>query len=105
MLQCVAGPIDREVPPPRVMLRREFKGLTVADLLQHEIADRLPGKARSALQHLLRGDLEAAERSLPGEFAPLLRGPGHVRRSRRKLVLWLTASAIGAAAIAVWHWF
>jgi hypothetical protein len=105
VLQRVAGPIDRSVPPPRVTLRREFKGLTVADLLQHETAERLPGRVRSALLHLERGDLRAAEQALPGEFRPLLQGPGHVRRARRRLVLWLTAAAIGVAAIVAWQWF
>ena len=104
-LQRVAGPIDGREPPPRVTLRREFKGPTVADLLHHEIAERLPGRARSALQHLQRGDLQAAERALPGEWAPLLEGPGHARRARHRLVLWLTAVAIGAAAFVAWHWF
>jgi len=88
-----------------VILRREFKGLTVADLLQHETAARLPGRARSALHHLLRGDLRAAESALPGEFTPVLQGPGHHRHARGPLVLWLTALAIGAAALAASQWF
>jgi hypothetical protein len=104
-LQRVAGPIDGTAPPLRVTLRREFKGLTVADLLHHEIAERLPGRARSALQHLQRGDLRSAEQALPGEWAPLLQGPGHARRARRRLVLWLTAITIGACAIVAWQWF
>jgi len=87
------------------MLRREFKGLTVADLLQHETAERLPGRARSALHNLLRGDLRGAEAALPGEFTPVLQGPGHHRRNRASLVAWLTAIAIGAAAIAAAQWF
>src|SRR5689334_5651250 len=81
-------------PPPAVRLVREFKGLTVADLLRDELAARLPGQVRSALRHVERGDFEAAERALPGEFAPVLRGPGHFRRERR---LWF--AIVGLAVV------
>jgi hypothetical protein len=55
---------------------------------------RLPGQVRSALRHIERGDFAAAERALPGEWAPVLPGPG--RRRRR----WLLPVAVLAAAVA-----
>ena len=101
-LRAVA-PVAGDEPPPAVRLVREFKGLTVADLLRDELAARLPGQVRSALRHIERADFAAAERALPGEFAPVLRGPGHVRRLRR---LWFAvvglAAVLTAMAIAAW---
>jgi hypothetical protein len=91
LLTRVDGPLAGQPNPPTVTLHREFKGLTVADLLRSEIVDRLPGQVRSALQHLQRGDFAAAERALPGEFAPVLPGPGHRRAERRAAWLWLAA--------------
>jgi hypothetical protein len=73
-LRAVDGPVHGSVPPPAVRLVREFKGLTVADLLRDELVERLPGQVRSALHHAERGDWRAAEQALPGEFAPLLVG-------------------------------
>ena len=98
-VDAVAG----DEPPPAVRLVREFKGLTVADLLRDELAARLPGQVRSALRHIERADFAAAERALPGEFAPVLRGPGHFRRERR---LWFAfvglAAVLTAMVIAAW---
>lgn len=104
-LRAVAGPLGPSEPPPAVRLWREFKGLTVADLLREDIVERLPGQVRSALRHLDRGDLAAAERSLPGEFAPLLAGPGHRRGSRRALVAFVFLAAVlaGAAVAALFR--
>ena len=85
-------------PPPPVKLRREFKGLTVADLMRDEIVRRLPGQVCSALEHVENGDWEAAERALPGHFATVLAGPGH-RRPRRRA--WLAIVAVAAVAVAV----
>lgn len=87
-----------------VQLRREYKGLTVADLQRDEIVDRLPGQVRSALHHLQRGDYAAAERALPGEFRPLLRGPGG-QKARTPLVLWLCVTAVLAATAVASRWF
>ncbi|MBL8731765.1 MAG: hypothetical protein JNN13_05310 [Planctomycetes bacterium] len=101
-LRLVGGRREAGVgPPPPVALRREFKGLTVADLLRDEIVDKLPGQARSALHHLERGDHAAAERALPGSFAPVLSGPWRRRRERRLLVALVVIAAIaGASAVA-----
>ncbi len=81
--------------PPTVRLVREFKGLTVADLLRDEIVERLPGQARHVLRQIERGDLAAAERALPGEFAPVLAGPAP-KRARR----WVLIAVVGLAAVA-----
>lgn len=105
VLQRVSGPLGRAEPPPDVHLHREFKGLTVADLLRHEVVDRLPGQVRSALHHLQRGDLQAAERAMPGEFAPILPGPGHRRAERLAMVFWLSILAVVTAAVAAAWWF
>lgn len=103
LLQPVVGPVEGKEPPPPITLHREFKGLTVADLLQPDVAERLPGRARSALQHLQRGDLAAAEAALPGQWAPVLAGPGH-RRNHRRLLGWLVAAAVASAALAAAQW-
>ena len=103
-LRCVDGPVTGAEPPPHVHLRREFKGLTVADLLRPEIVDRLPGQVRSVIHHLQRGDLQAAEQAMPGEFAPVLQGPGHGRASQRLLGRSLFVGVVLAIALA-WWWF
>lgn len=86
-------------PVPEIRVRREFKGLTVADLHREEIARRLPGQVRSALQHLENGDEKAAEQAMPGHFAKVLAGPGHKRRHRARsfLIVGLVAVATGCA--------
>lgn len=84
-------------------LRREFKGLTVADLHRDEVADRLPGQVRSALQHLENGDLAAAEHSLPGEFGRVLEGPGSRRRARHGWFVLVGVLAI-ATGVFVANW-
>jgi hypothetical protein len=101
-LVAVVGPRQPTEPPPSVRLRREFKGLTVADLQRDEVVERLPGQVRSALRHLQRGDVAAAERALPGEFAPVLAGPGHRRPSRRVLVAAIVGLILLAAVLARW---
>jgi len=89
--------------PPEVRLRREFKGLTVADLERDDVVARLPGQVRSALRHLRRGDLAAAEQALPGEFARVLAGPGHrAAAPRRVAVAVVVLAVIAAAAGAYW---
>lgn len=103
-LRCVDGPLPGAEPPPHVHLRREFKGLTVADLLRPEIVDRLPGQVRSVIHHLQRGDLQAAEQAMPGDFAPVLRGPGHGRLSRRLFGRSLFFGVVLSIAVA-WWWF
>jgi hypothetical protein len=100
----VDGPRPNAEPPPVVRLRREFKGLTVADLQRDEIVERLPGQVRSALRHLQRGDEAAAERALPGEFAPVLAGPGHRPPGRRVLAAAVVVLAM-LAAVAAANWF
>jgi len=113
-LRRVDGPIDgsAEVPgsAPAVNLLREYKGLTVADLLRDEIVDRLPGQVRTAVHHLQQGDYAAAERALPGEFtvgesAPMLRGPGSERRTSHRLVFWLVTTAALVAGTLASYWF
>lgn len=102
-LRAVVGPLGPVEPPPPTKLRREFKGLTVADLCCAELVEQLPGRVRSALRHLERGDLAAAERVLPGEFAPVLPGPGHRRRrASRRVVVVLLLAAIAATAAVTW---
>ncbi len=93
----VSGPSGGSEPPPEVRLRREFKGPTVADLTRGEVAEQLPGQVRRAVHHIQRGDFAAAERALPGHFAPVFAGPGHRRQPRRFLLVALTALAVLAA--------
>ncbi|MEO6594229.1 MAG: hypothetical protein ABIP94_05705 [Planctomycetota bacterium] len=99
-LRRVEGPMGDPEPPTTLRLRREFKGLTVADLLRDEIVERLPGQVRSALRSVQAGDFAAAERALPGEFATVLPGPGHRRGERRRSVLLLMLVAALAAMLA-----
>lgn len=75
-------------------LYREFKGLTLGDVLRAEIAASLPGKVRTAARHVEHGDLAAALDELPGQFAPVLRGPGRAHRFRRRLLAGLLFGAI-----------
>ena len=103
-LRAVQGPVptapEASGPPP-VRLRREFKGLTVADIQLEEVARILPGQVRSALAWIERGDLGAAERALPGQLATIIEGPGHGRRPRGAgvVVTTLLASLIAAAIV------
>lgn len=87
-------------------LHREWKGLTVADLLRDEVVERLPGQVLSALAHIENGEWAAADRALPGEHGPILVGPGHQRRARRAwgLAIAVALAAI-VAAVAVWSWW
>lgn len=103
-LHAVSGPAAAADPAPAPRLWREWKGLTVADLLRTEIAERLPGQVRSALHHLQRGDLRAAEAALPGEFAKVLPGPGRRRAARARRLGALAAAVAAAAALAAWWW-
>ena len=102
-LCAVQGPMptDDACAPPPVRLRREFKGLTVADLQLEDVARRLPGQVWSALEHLERGDYAAAERALPGQLATIIEGPGHGRtsQSRRGLLLALVVASLAAAVV------
>ncbi len=104
-LRRVEGPIEVVGGPPPISLLREYKGLTVADLLRADIVDRLPGQVRTAMHHLPRGALAAAERSLPGEFAPLLPGPGAARRTPSRFVIWVLVTAVLLAATLASYWF
>lgn len=103
-LRAVDGPVHGRPPAaPPVRLLREFKGLTVADLLREELADRLPGQVRSALSAMEQGDWRAAEQAMPGAFAPVLPGPGHAPSSPRPRVLLLAlVGALVGVAFAVW---
>lgn len=106
-LRAVQGPLppDAGDAPPPVRLRREFKGLTVADLQREDVARLLPGVLRSALSYIEAGDYAAAERALPGQLATVHDGPGHQRRARRAWVvpLVVSLSALGAlACVACW---
>jgi hypothetical protein len=102
-LTALEGQAQPPETAPEVRLRREFKGLTVADLERDDVVARLPGRVRSALRHLRRGDLAAAEQALPGEFAPLLAGPGHrVAAPRRFAAAVVVLLMVAAAAGAYW---
>jgi hypothetical protein len=95
------------VPERSVRLHREWYGLTVADLLRPDLAERLPGQVRSALRDLERGDLAAADRNLPEACAPVLPGPGHRRTERRRarlLAVWLVV-LLAAATVGLLAWF
>lgn len=94
-----SGLATGDLPPVRLV--REFKGPTVADLLRDEFAARLPGQAWSALRRIEDGDFAAAEAALPGEFAPILPGPGGRARGRRWRALILVAVLAFAAAAVV----
>lgn len=88
--------------PFEVRLRREFKGLTVSELVTDlSLSERLPGQVRSALERIEEGDLAAADQLLPGRFGSVLAGPGH-RRVGRLHMRWLLLSlAVLAAVVAV----
>ena len=106
-LRAVHGPLPSEAgdAPPPVRLRREFKGLTVADVQRDVLALLLPGVVRSALSYIEAGDYAAAERALPGQMATVHDGPGHRRRARRAWVAPLAVflGALGAlACVACW---
>lgn len=88
-----------------VHLLREYKGLTVADLLRDEIVDHLPGQVRTALHHIQRGDFAAADRALPGDFPPVLQGPRRGTPSRLPLLSWLLLTAVFAAVALASLWF
>ena len=85
----------------KVRLRREFKGLTVRDLIADlGLDEQVPGRVQGALDHIARGDLAAAERTLPGHFATVLQGPGHRSSHYRRLrVRWIVLVALAAAAV------
>lgn len=106
-LETLVGGGGRRDPSVPVRLVREFKGLTVDELMADErIAEMLPGRVRAALQQIERGDLGAAERALPGEFGAVLPGPWHERRRRRLLRTtwpWLVLTA-AAALLLWWSW-
>ncbi len=102
-LRRVDGVAGDRPPSPEVRLYREFKGLTVADLLRAEIAERLPGQVRRALHHLERGDLAAADEVLPGAFPPILAGPGSARIARRRWRrLALVVAFVASASATLW---
>lgn len=93
------GPLRGEggVAAVEVRLRREFKGLTVRDLLADQGLDEaLPGRVQSALEHIRRGDFASAERELPGAFGVVLEGPGRKLR-RRRFALWIVVCALAVA--------
>ena len=99
-LRRVDGPLDGSVARPSVRLVREWKGLTVADLLRDEILQRLPGQARAVQRHIERGDYAAAERELPGDVARLLPWPGRERARGRLLVALVALAAVLCASVA-----
>lgn len=96
-----------------IRLRREFKGVTVGDLLADEdLLARLPGRVRSALGAVRSGDLERADKALPGSFdaaaetsgARVMPGPGHRRRQREasmRFLVFVLATCMLAALLLV----
>ncbi|MEQ1631370.1 MAG: hypothetical protein ABL997_03290 [Planctomycetota bacterium] len=84
-----------------VRLRREWKGVTVRDLIADlGLDEQLPGRVQTALDHIRRGDLAAAERALPGHFGALLQGPGHRSHFGRRAWVWgIVVTALAAAAV------
>jgi len=95
-------------PDPRVRLLREFKGLTVGDLVRDgQLTEQLPGRVRSAAEHLGRGELAPAEQALPGTFGPatspaVLEGPGHRRRRPVPWAAWVLLAAVAIVSLAVY---
>lgn len=80
-----------------VRLRREFKGLTVRDLLADQgLDEQLPGRVASALENIRRCDYAAAERDLPGDFGKVLEGPNR-RCARRRFARWIVLCALAIA--------
>lgn len=87
-------------PSVDVRLRREFKGLTVEELVADlGIDEQLPGRVQSALEAIRRGDLRGADEALPGRFGAVLPGPGHRSGSRSRRVLWIVVAALAAGAV------
>lgn len=87
-------------PTVDVRLRREFKGLTVEELVADlGIDEQLPGRVQSALDAIRRGDLRAADEALPGRFGNVLVGPGHRRPARSRRVVWIVLAALAAGAV------
>lgn len=87
-------------PSVDVRLRREFKGLTVEELVADlGIDEQLPGRVQSALESIRRGDLRGADEALPGRFGAVLPGPGHRRPSRSRRVAWIVLAALAAGAV------
>lgn len=95
-----AGRTDPALASVRMV--REWRGLTVADLLRPDVAGRLPGQVRSALAELERGDLAAADRKLPEACAPLLPGPGHRRMAQRRARACAAALVVLLAGFTWW---
>jgi|JRYL01.1.fsa_nt_gb hypothetical protein len=96
------GGVGGVVPAASVRLHREFKGLTVADLVRIELVEQLPGTVHKAMRELQRGDLAAAEATLPGTFAPLLAGPGRARRQWRRVLAVLLVLVVVLLAGLAW---
>jgi hypothetical protein len=87
-------------PTVDVRLRREFKGLTVEELVADlGIDEQLPGRVQSALEAIRRGDLRAAEDALPGRFGAVLPGPGHRAGTHRRRAFWIVVAALAAGAV------
>lgn len=100
-LRSLPGGGRAPADPLEVRLRREFKGLTVADLVTDlALSERLPGQVRSALERIEEGDLAAADQLLPGHFGNVLAGPGH-RKVRKSGLRWLLLSLAVLAAVVV----
>jgi hypothetical protein len=86
-------------PPPTIRLVREYKGPTVADLMRDDaLVAALPGRVRSVLQQLERGDFGGADSALDAASGRILSGPFAPRRWRRRLLLAMLAVAAAAAA-------
>lgn len=86
-----------DLPPTAVRLVREYKGPTVADLMRDDaLVAALPGRVRSVLQQLERGDFGSADAAMDATGGRILSGPFTPRRWRRR---WLLAM-LGAAAVA-----
>ncbi len=99
-LHCLPGGGEDGADLDTTPLLREFKGLTVKELLVDTTrTQQLPGKVLAALREIERGDLAAAERALPGHFGAVLEGPGHRRRRRRRRSVLVLVAVLVAATV------
>jgi len=107
-LKVLKGDLDRPAPAASdVRLVRQVKIPTVEALAsEHEAVDRLPGKVRSVVAALDRGDLATADRLIDEAMGSLLQGPGyrhaHLRQRLLSVLLWLWCGILVLGGILAW---